>query len=60
MATQQTWPCQRCGHLVESYDAECHQCGAMYDAFGQRLRNVDWCLTMELATWRVGNEGHIR
>lgn len=40
-----TWPCGRCGATVErwrgEYDVSCPNCGAQYNAFGQRLRD-DW------------------
>lgn len=42
-----TWskPCERCGQTVERWrgqgDVTCHNCGAEYNAGGQRLRD-DW------------------
>jgi ribosomal protein S27E len=39
------WDCDRCGHEVcrfrGQYDVDCTNCGACYNASGQRLRD-DW------------------
>ncbi|AGK85842.1 hypothetical protein SEA_KERBEROS_94 [Mycobacterium phage Kerberos] len=39
------WDCSRCGHEVQRYrgqsDVDCRNCGACYNASGQRLRD-DW------------------
>lgn len=39
------WDCQDCGTHLERYrggrEVSCHQCGAQYNASGQRLRD-DW------------------
>jgi hypothetical protein len=41
---RRSWPCGSCGEAVEvwqaGYDVSC-ECGAQYNAFGQRLRD-DW------------------
>lgn len=38
-----SWKCGRCGREVTRYrgqgDVDCHNCGACYNAFGQRLRD---------------------
>lgn len=42
-----TWekPCERCGHIISRWrgmaDVTCGECGAEYNAGGQRLRD-DW------------------
>ena len=40
-----SWPCTRCGATVTRYrgqsDVDCADCGACYNAGGQRLRD-DW------------------
>ncbi len=39
------WDCEKCGSEVRRYrgesDVDCPDCGASYNAFGQRLRD-DW------------------
>jgi ribosomal protein S27E len=39
------WECDKCGDLIFRYrgqsDVDCHNCGACYNASGQRLRD-DW------------------
>lgn len=39
------WDCDRCGEELRRYrgqgDQDCHNCGACYNASGQRLRD-DW------------------
>lgn len=39
------WDCDQCGHEVARYrgqsDVDCRNCGACYNASGQRLRD-DW------------------
>jgi hypothetical protein len=39
------WDCEKCGQEVRRYrgqsDIDCHNCGASYNASGQRLRD-DW------------------
>ncbi|AZS12586.1 hypothetical protein HWB99_gp050 [Mycobacterium phage DrLupo] len=39
------WDCEKCGNEVRRYrgerDASCNECGAQYNAGGQRLRD-DW------------------
>ncbi|AXH46829.1 hypothetical protein SEA_ACOLYTE_86 [Mycobacterium phage Acolyte] len=39
------WDCDRCGNEIRRYrgqsDVDCSQCGACYNAGGQRLRD-DW------------------
>lgn len=40
-----TWECGDCGATVERWrgqgDVDCGECGALYNSFGQRLRD-DW------------------
>lgn len=40
-----SWPCAQCGIDVTRFrgqsDVDCHNCGACYNASGQRLRD-DW------------------
>lgn len=39
------WECGKCGNEIRRYrgqgDVDCGECGACYNAFGQRLRD-DW------------------
>lgn len=39
------WDCEKCGNEVRRYrgtmDVDCYECGASYNASGQRLRD-DW------------------
>lgn len=39
------WDCDKCGNEIRRYrgqsDVDCHNCGACYNASGQRLRD-DW------------------